>query len=146
MTRRIEKLSSIAAGLIGAAMLLFALYGPTGTTESTEVHSDGTTVTTRDTTSLFESQDVSLVLILFVTILALSLFGVAFGAHTHAASGSGEGFTLLWVSTIALAGGTLLSMFSIGLFFVPSLLLAIVACVAGTQLSMRGRPRNRSHA
>lgn len=146
MARRIEQVSGIAAGVLGAAVLLFALFGPTGTQITVETLPDGTRVERRSTTSLWEQQDISLVLVLFLTVMLVSLIGIAVGAWAHASWGSAEGFTLLWISTVALSLGMLLSIFSKGLFFAPSALLAIVACVAGSQRSMRGRPRNRSHA
>ncbi|HUG16812.1 MAG TPA: hypothetical protein VMM78_17530 [Thermomicrobiales bacterium] len=146
MARRIEMLSGLAAGLIGVATLLFTLYGPTGRIESAETRPDGTIVTSSGATSMLESQSFSVVLILFLTVMTVSLFGVAFGSWTHATSGSAAGFTLLWLSTIALAGGAMLSLLSIGLFFMPSVLLAIIACIAGRARSSQRQPPGPSHA
>lgn len=146
MARRIERLAGIAAGLSGAAMLVFALYGPTGSSTSTEVRSDGTTVTSSGTSSLVASQDLSLVLLVFLALIALALFGVAFGAHMHADSGTTEAYGLLWISTIMLGCGALLSIFSIGLFFVPAVLLALVACIAGSARTPRQQPHDPARA
>ena len=125
--RRIELISGFGAGAVGLLGLIYALFGPTYRYLSVTTKSDGTTSVTSGTASLVERQPLEPVTIVVLAALALLVVGVAVGAYLHSQRGLKSGRALLGLSTALLAFGTVLSCFSIGLFLVPGLLLALIA-------------------
>lgn len=77
-------------------------------------------------------QGIELATVAFV-VVALSLpLWVGFNAAAHARTNRALALTALWLATLLLLVFTGLTITSIGLLFVPCLLLALTAAVAGS--------------
>jgi len=141
MHRRNELGSGLLATVLGVVGLAYAVLGATGSFQSgmSQVSSDGTIIrtTTAGTTSLAE-HGVSPVTVLFVGIMLFCLAGTATGAYLHSRWEDRVGFVVLWICAALLLVGSLLSGFSIGLFLLPSAVLALFAAMVGS----RTRDRN----
>lgn len=119
---------------------LYALFGPTGQYESTEVRSDGAVISSESGwTSLWSEQDFHAVTVLFLLVMLLSIVGVLAGAILHGRLEATAGKGVLWISAITLLLGSMLSAFSIGLFLIPGALLAVVAAVLSSVNDDRSR-------
>lgn len=129
---KIELGLGIASAVLGCVAVAFAFFGPG------YCSSDPTPVCV----SVVEEQGLGTFLPL-LTIFGLLFAGIAFGAATHARRGSRGGLALLGLCTVLLLALTFLSILSIGVFLLPSLLLAFIALVLG--LATLG-DRNASHA
>jgi len=136
MRRRIELGSGLLAGVLGVVGLAYAVLGATGSFQSgmSQVSSDGTIIrtTTAGTTTLAE-HSFSPITIAFVGIALLCVVGTVTGAYLHSRWEDRAGFVVLWTCTALLLVGSLVSGFSIGLFLLPSAVLALVAAVAGSR-------------
>ncbi len=136
MQRRSELWSGLLATVLGIVGLAYAVLGGTGSFQSdtSQVSTDGTVTRTTiaGTTSLAE-HGVSPVTVLFVGIVLFCLAGTATGAYLHSRWEDRVGFVVLWICAALLVVGSLLSGFSIGLFLLPSALLALFAAMVGSR-------------
>ncbi len=73
-----------------------------------------------------------------VALVVLSGLGAGIGAYQHAVNRSRQWLTVLWVSSLGLAGMTVLAVFSVGVFLLPGALAALVAAGTGTWRSATG--------
>lgn len=128
-SQRLELISGVLAGVLGLAALGVALFAPLGTrcvTTTTSPNASGCSPV-----SLVQMQSLdslSFAILLFGGLsLAILLITLA-----HSLTRSLPLFILLWVFTGLLWFATLLGALSIGLFFVPADILALVAAIAGT--------------
>lgn len=132
LRRRAELLAGILVGVTGIAGLVVGI----------SLRHDCTAVadTGRDTCSsafspgsgaLRSGSGAGVVLI----CLALVLLCIVVGALMHAVSNRGVWRALLWLTTLVLLAGTLLTLASVGPYLVAALALAIFASV----LASRGR-------
>lgn len=128
--RRSRLLPGLIAAIVGLLGWLYALFGPTGQYASTEVRSDGSVISSESGwTSLWSEQDFHVVTVLFLLVMLVSVIGVFAGTVLHGRLGASTGRVVLWVSAIVLLLGSMLSLFSVGLFLFPGALLAVVAAV-----------------
>jgi hypothetical protein len=145
--RRIEMVCGIATGALGLATLAFALGAPLVTTESGGCTTGGspegitTTCTPSVTghTSVIANQGlVSLLpaILIFGSIL-LAIVGFALA---HSRGGAGTSLTFLWIFTALLWAAMVLTGFSIGLFFFPTSLLALVTAILASMPDRRHSP------
>jgi hypothetical protein len=123
---RIELGLGIASAVLGCVAVAFAFFGPG------YCSSDPTPVCV----SVAEEQGLGTFLPLLV-IFGLLFAGIAFGAANHARCGSRGGLALLVLATALLLALMLLSILSIGIFLLPSVLLAFIALVVGLAASDR---------
>jgi hypothetical protein len=75
--------------------------------------------------------------------LAITLFGglslgLALFAVGHSLRGTAVLLILLWACTILLGAATLLALLSIGVFFVPAAMLALLTSIVGTIAAQQG--------
>lgn len=70
--------------------------------------------------------------IAFFVVMLGCIGGVTTGAYLHGRRGALGGLALLWVCTILVIVGTIISGFTVGIFFLPAAILALVASVAGS--------------
>jgi hypothetical protein len=137
--RRIEAISGVAAGALGLVALGVALFAPLGTQSgcTTSLAPDGSTQTDCSTTSVSILQIQGLVSLLPAIILfAAPLIGIAVFALLHSL-GRGS-LILLWISVAVLCVAIFLAILSIGIFFAPSALLALLAAITGSLPDRRG--------
>jgi len=142
-SRRLEVISGGAAGALGLLALGVALVAPLGTMSgcTTSLAPDGVTRTVCSTTSVSIAQIQGLVNLLPAIILfAAPLIGIAVFAVRHSV---GRGSLVpLWISVAVLCVAMVLAILSIGIFFAPSALLALLAAVSGSLPDSRGTLSN----
>jgi hypothetical protein len=139
-SRRIEAICGVAAGALGVITLGAVLFAPLGTQSrcSSALSPDGVTQTDCSTTSMSIVQAQGLEILLPAIILfAAPLIGIAVFALLHSL-GRG-GLVLLWISVAALCVAMVLAILSIGIFFAPSALLALLAAITGSLPDRLGR-------
>ena len=132
-SRRIEAICGVAAGALGLVALGVALFAPLGTQSgcTTSLSPDGVTRTDCSTTSVSVVQAQGLVSLLPAIILfAAPLIGIAVFALMHSLERGS--LILLWISVALLGVATVLAILSIGIFFAPSALMALLAAIAGS--------------
>ncbi len=137
--RRIEAISGIAAGALGLLALGVALFAPLGTQSgcTTSLAPDGSTQTDCSTTSVSIVQVQGLVSLLpAILLFAAPLISIAILALLHSL-GRGS-LILLWISVGVLCVAMFLAVLSIGIFFAPSALLALLAAITGSLPDSRG--------
>ncbi|HLV98732.1 MAG TPA: hypothetical protein VKT82_08665 [Ktedonobacterales bacterium] len=140
---RMERLSGLAAGVLGLLVLGFVLFGPLYLTSGQEC-TGGPTGTAHCTTlngaATFFEVNTSLqpVTIFYLSFLAVLFVGIAFLAVWHSRSRSSVLRACLWGLTGLLALSTGIGMASVGLFFVPSLVLAVIASAAAANSERLG--------
>jgi hypothetical protein len=133
MAPRIELVAGIAAtvlALLALAALLTFTPVETVTCSSTQV--DGETIDEECTTtreSVWDDDDTAAIAVVAAIVLGMSVT-VSGGAWLHVQRGHALGKGLVVAGTGALTLMTLLAMLSIGVFFVPATVAAIVASVA----------------
>lgn len=128
--QRAELVLGLASGVMTVTGWVYALFGQTGRWESTEMSSDGGVISTQSgATSLWGSQDLHPITLMFLLLLLLCAFGVMAGAYFHGRHGLPSGLALLWISTVLLLGGATVSLLSVGLLLMPGALLALAAAV-----------------
>jgi hypothetical protein len=128
LLRHIESTAGVMAGIVGLiGLLLFAFSS--GIEESEEVAIGvGQISSTRETTRLIHDQTGAVIGIL---VVALPLLGaIAISAWRHARTSSTWSCAVLIVSTLFLWFGTIVGMFSFGLFVLPAAILATVSLVS----------------
>jgi hypothetical protein len=128
---RIESVAALVASVMGVAAVLFVLWGPLYSLESSGLSSDGTVTSTTGTASLLQvGLDPVTAVVLAVALLAS--LGIGLGGVVHARTGATLGRGLVAASTVALLVVAILGALSIGIFLLPSLALGFVALAAGT--------------
>ena len=124
-----EEICGVGAGLFGFAASAYLLIAPNQWTgQSTTCDAQGIchTVTTGSPSPLAADPMGTL----FVAMLALAFFGLlAFSAVRHSHTGAPVWRAWLWGIGLLLLLLSFLGGFSIGLFFLPSALLALFAAV-----------------
>jgi hypothetical protein len=142
--RRIERGCGLAAGILGLVALGVALFAPLATVTTScmiTVSSSGAVTTDCSTAgtkhiSIVQNQgfpSLLPVVLLFSTIL----IGIALFAVMHSRSGARVFLVLLWVFTALLLVASFIAILSIGVVFLPSVLLALVAAIAGSRARER---------
>jgi hypothetical protein len=141
---RLEAISGVATGALGLGTLGAVLFAPLGTQSgcSSISSSDGVTQTECSTTSMSIVQAQGLETLLPAIILfAAPLIGIAVFALLHSrVQGRGRGsLVLLWISVALLCVATVLAILSIGIFFAPTVLLALFTAITGSLPDRLGR-------
>jgi hypothetical protein len=138
-SRRLEVISGVAAGALGFLALGVALLAPLGTMSGcmTSLSPDGVTRTDCSTTHVSIAQIQGLVSLLpAIILIAAPPIGIAVFAVRHSV---GRGSLVpLWISVAVLYMAMFLAILSIGIFFAPSALLALLAAVSGSLPDRRG--------
>jgi hypothetical protein len=140
--RTAEVAAAIGAAIFGAASIAFTLFAPTVSTMSVSAppvtYGPGgmptvptTSVATSETTSLFED-GVEQALIVALILLALLFAWLVVSALLHGRPDAFRSSAPVWAPAIVLCVFVFLAGFSIGLFFLPSALFALVAAIAAT--------------
>lgn len=126
--RRVEVLAGVTAGALGIVGWLYALFGPVYTS------SEGSHASV-------VQMSLNLTSATFFVVMLLSIIGVVVGAYLHGKQRWAAGLIVLWFSTALFLVGTVLSGFSVGLFFLPATLAALIASVVGTRSRMGAPPK-----
>jgi hypothetical protein len=141
-SRRIEAICGVAAGALGLVALGAALFAPlvaqSGCT--TTLTSDGVTQTDCSTAtpiSIAQAQGLAS-LIPVITAFSVILISIAVFALLHSAGRWIGSLILLWISVALLWLAMTVALLSIGIFFAPSALLALVAAIFGSLPVTRG--------
>ena len=137
--RTTEVAAAVGAAIVGAASMLFVLIAPTVSTmsgTSAVVAADGSLVQagstgTVETHSLMEDGAEGAVIVALV-ILAMMFAWLVVAAFLHGHAGGFRSSLPIWIPAVLLCVFVFLTGFSIGLFFVPSALLALIAAIAAT--------------
>lgn len=135
--RRLELFGGVLGGALGLAALGFALFAPLG-----EQCSNSSTLGNQSTCtaiSLAQAQGLASLSFAITLFGGLSL-GVAIFAVCHSLLKRPMLLILLWLCTALLCFATLLAMLSIGVFFVPADILALLASITGTLASQQPAP------
>jgi hypothetical protein len=119
MTRQVELLCGLAAGVVGVVGWAYALFGPTYTND-VGGHASVAQISLNPTS------------ITFFVVMLLCIAGVTAGAYLHWRTGSPGGLALLWTAAVLLTVGTALGAASVGVFLLPAALLALIASIAGS--------------
>jgi hypothetical protein len=142
LARSIEEICGVAAGLFGLAASAYLLIAPDQVmSQSSTCDAQGICHTyTTGSPSLLVADPVRALLL---AVLALAFFGLlALSAVRHSRTGALVWRAWLWVSSLLLLLLAFLGGFSIGLFFLPSAVLALFASVSSfgrTRTVLRGR-------
>jgi hypothetical protein len=127
--RRLELLGGVLGGILGLTALSYALFAPLGK------ECIGSSVPGRPSTchatSLLQAQGLASLSFTIVLFGGLSL-GLALGAVGHSLRRHAMLLTLLWVCTMLLLAASLLALLSIGVFFMPAAILALLTSIVGT--------------
>jgi hypothetical protein len=141
-SRRLEVISGVAAGALGFLALGVALFAPLGTMSGcmTSLSPDGVTRTDCSTTHVSIAQIQGLVSLLpAIILIAAPPIGIAVFAVFAVRHSVGRGSLVpLWISVAVLYMAMFLAILSIGIFFAPSALLALLAAVSGSLPDRRG--------
>ncbi len=113
--QRLETTFGVLAVVWGTLCLVFVFFGPLYHSSS-----GGTASIVQD--------GLSPITLIFFTILFLALLGIAIGAAIHSRRGGIGWGLLLWISTGIAGAIIVLTILSVGIFFFPSVLLALLAC------------------
>jgi hypothetical protein len=134
----VELICGLAAGAWGLLALAFFLFGPSYTGGSSgqtcSANPDGTTTCTTHPETIFHASALQLGLSpdarFWLSLMMLVLGAIAVSAMLHSRTGSATLRGILVACTSLLCFLTCLGIFSVGLFLLPSLALAIIASVA----------------
>lgn len=139
ISRRLELVSGLASGVIGLLIVGYVLFGPFYSTETgaCPTGSAGTTCASTSGSASLLQRGIDPITLLYLSILSLVLLGIGASAILYSRSGRFLWQTCLWASTGLLMVGAFIGLASIGLFLLPSILLAVFACV----FSSRNRHR-----
>jgi hypothetical protein len=143
--RRIEMILGVATAVLGMGTLAFALGGPTYSTQGDTCSSASPnvpatcTLTPPQQTSAIQVQGLASLLpaILVFGSILLAILGFSF---THSRNGTGGSLAFLWIFTALLWVVMVLTGFSIGLFFFPTAVLALVTAILASIAGARGQP------
>ena len=126
--RWVEAVSGIFASVAGGAAILYLLIVPTYSGEGCTVATPGEPpICVTRTATLLQINGVTAIVDL--SIVAILLLGIVISAVWHSRTGRRGAQWLLWGSTAAIVVFTLLAMFSIGLWLLPSAALALAASI-----------------
>ena len=114
----VRRWHAVAFGAAAAAVAVLLVL-PAVRTESGTIETDGTTTRTESTMTLLESQGAGVLWLLGVPLLLTGIPLLARGRGRR---------TVALVCTALLAVGIVLSLASIGVFFLPPLAAAVLAC------------------
>jgi hypothetical protein len=124
--RRFEAACGLVAALVGCLVLAFTLFGPTYSFQSCS--GNGSTISSCQTgTANLLQVGIQPITLVALGILLLGLIGVGVSAVVHSRTGAGGWRIVLWASTAVIVMLTLLTVWSIGLFLLPSTLFAVLA-------------------
>lgn len=135
----IEVATALVATALGVAAVLFVLFGPLYTLESSTVSSDGSVTSIFGSESLLQAGLDPLTAVVLAVALLASI-GIGLGAVLHARSGAAVGRGLVATSTVALVVVAILGALSIGIFLLPSMALGFVALAAGARPASAAAP------
>ena len=127
--RRFEAACGLVAALVGCLVLAFTLFGPVYSFQSCSGNStDASTMSSCQTgTANLLQVGIQPITLVALCILLLGLIGVAVSAVVHSRTGGSGWRIVLWVSTVVIVILTSLTIWSIGLFLLPSTLFALLA-------------------
>ncbi len=132
VARRIEVVGGIAASLLGLAASAYLLTAPNqGMSSTGSCNAQGICqeITTGDPSPLLADPAGTL----FSAILPVTFFGLlALSVVRHSQTGARFWRGWLWVISVLLVVFSVLSMLSIGFFFMPSALLALLAAICSS--------------
>ena len=111
MLRRVELISGLVAGVVGGIGWILGLLVALSSNAPEGLGPRAT---------------------IFFVVMLLCIVGVTSGACMHNQRGAPGGLALLWVCTILLIIGTIISGFTVGIFFLPAALLALITSVTGS--------------
>lgn len=124
--RWLEAISGILASIAGGAAIWFLLTAPVYSGESCTVTNSGEPpVCVTRTATLLQVNGATAIIDL--SIIAALLLAVVIPAVWHSRTGQGASQWILWGGTAMLSVFTLLAIFSIGPWLLPSAALALVA-------------------
>lgn len=126
--RAVEGVCGVLSGVLGLAGLGVAFWAPGDVSCSSTTTSSGSVTQTCHTVSYIAANGLSGALPVIVGF-AIVFVALALGAALHGWRGAREGRAMLWVATVLLVFGNVLTILSIGVFLLPSTLLALVASV-----------------
>jgi hypothetical protein len=126
--QRIEAWSGLLSLIFGILGMGYAIFGPIYQYASSTISPGGQSSSTSGTASLLQVGIQPITLIIFC-ILLLALFAAAIAALSHSRTRGWGWLIILWLSTGVIAIITLLAIFSVGMFFLPALLLALIASI-----------------
>jgi hypothetical protein len=129
--RLLEMHGGVLGGALGLAALGFALFAPLG--EQCGSQSTCTSI------SLAQAQGLASLSFAIMLFGTLSL-GVAIFAVCHSLLKRPMLLILLWLCAALLCFATLLAVLSIGVFFVPADILALLASITGTLAAQQPVP------
>lgn len=145
--RRVELILGVLTAVLGLATLAFALGAPLGTstrscTTSQTIGQPPQVDCSQAGTwqvSLIQTQGLLSLLpaILIFSSILLAILGFSL---THRRSGSRASLTFLWIFTALLWVMMVLAGFSIGLFFFPTAVLALVTAILASIAGTRRQP------
>ena len=127
--RTLEAACGLVAALVGCLVLAITLFGPSYSWESCSGYgNDASNIRSCQTgTANLLQVGIQPSTLVALCILLLGLIGVAVSAVVHSRTGAGGWRIVLWVETAFIVILTFLSLFSIGLFLLPSTLFALLA-------------------
>ena len=127
--RRFEAACGLVAALVGCLVLAFTLFGPTYSFQSCSGYSNDSSNMNSCQTGTANLLQVGIqpITIVALCILLLGLIGIAVSAVVHSRTGGSGWRIALWVSTVVIVILTLLTVWSIGLYLLPSTLFALLA-------------------
>ncbi|GCE17636.1 hypothetical protein [Dictyobacter kobayashii] len=138
--QRIETWSGLLSLTFGILGLAYAIFGPLYQYTSSTTDPSGKSGTASGTANLLQMGIQPITLVIFC-ILLLALIGVAIAAQLHGRTGNNGWRTILWLSTAIITIFILISILSVGIFFLPAFLFAAIASII-TLLS-RNSPATR---
>ena len=139
--RRFEAACGLVAALFGFLGIAYALFGPTYSFQSCS--GNGSTISSCQTgTANLLQVGIAPGAIVALCILLLGLISVAVSAVVHSRTGGSGWRIVLWASTAVIVMLTLLTVWSIGLFLLPSTLFALLASAFALGARLEDAPRN----
>jgi hypothetical protein len=152
LARVVEFAAAMGTAIFGVAGVIFVVFAPTISTQSATSSAvsvaPGSVITTSpgggvtsQTTSMFED-GVERAVIVALILVALLLAWLVVAAFLHGRAGAFTGSPPVWLPALLLCTFVILAGFSIGLFFFPSAVLALVTAV---RHQTRTQPAPRDH-
>jgi hypothetical protein len=132
VARRIEVVGGIAASVLGLAASAYLLTAPNqGMSSTGSCNAQGICqeITTGDPSPLLADP----IGTLFLAVLPVTFFGLlALSVIRHSQTGARSWHAWMWVISLLLVVFSILGMLSIGFFFMPSALLALLAAICSS--------------
>lgn len=127
IVRVTEGVCGVLASVLGLAALWLAFWGPIGTSCTSSTVSGGASQTCNQVSYIAENGLYGVLPAIIGFVIVYVALGL--GAALHGWRGTREGRGMLWVATALLVFGNFLTILDIGVFLLPSTLLALVASV-----------------